>query len=460
MHEFRKRLRVPVPVETLFAWHERPGAFIRLSPPWDKPEVVSHTGGIRDGAKVELKVHAGPIVTTWKLEHRNYIENRQFRDVMVEGPFAEWVHTHGFEADGTQASVLDDHIVYRLPLGALGEVGQGYASSTIERVFAYRHALTLSDIERHAAFADRPRLRIAITGASGFIGTQLAAFLSTGGHDVVRIGRGPVQPGVNDVQWSPERGQLDPRALEGVDAVIHLAGASIAERWSASHRSAIKSSRVESTSLLAHTLARLERKPRVLLSGSAIGIYGNRGDELLTERSSPGSDYLAEVGKAWEGATEPAERAGLRVVHLRTGIVQGAAGGALGKQAPLFKAMLGGNLGSGTQWVSPMALDDHIGATHFCLMRDDVRGPVNLVAPEAVTNAAYTRVLGAVLGRPTLASAPAFALRLLLGEEMANSTVLASQRVVPEVLQRAGFTWRLPGLREMLAFELGEAVGA
>jgi ligand-binding SRPBCC domain-containing protein len=176
MHEFRKRLRVPVPVETLFAWHERPGAFIRLSPPWDKPEVVSHTGGIRDGAKVELKVHAGPIVTTWKLEHRNYIENRQFRDVMVEGPFAEWVHTHGFEADGTQASVLDDHIVYRLPLGALGEVGQGYASSTIERVFAYRHALTLSDIERHAAFADRPRLRIAITGASGFIGTQLAAF--------------------------------------------------------------------------------------------------------------------------------------------------------------------------------------------------------------------------------------------------------------------------------------------
>jgi uncharacterized protein len=147
------------------------------------------------------------------------------------------------------------------------------------------------------------------------------------------------------------------------------------------------------------------------------------------------------------------------VVHLRTGIVQGAAGGALGKQAPLFKAMLGGTLGSGTQWVSPMALDDHIGATHFCLMRDDVRGPVNLVAPEAVTNAAYTRVLGAVLGRPTLASAPAFALRLLLGAEMANSTVLASQRVVPDVLQRAGFTWRLPGLREMLAFELGEAVG-
>jgi uncharacterized protein (TIGR01777 family) len=456
MHEFRKRLTVPVPLDALFAWHERPGAFLRMSPPWDKPEVVSHTGGIRDGARVELKVHAGPVLTTWKLEHRDYIANRQFRDILLEGPFAEWVHTHAFEASGSEASTLEDHIAYRLPLGVLGEVGQGFAERTLARVFAYRHAILASDLARHAEFAARPRQRIAITGASGFIGTQLAAFLTTGGHDVVRIGRGAVKPGVVDVQWNPERGQLDPRALEGIDAVIHLAGASIAERWSAAHRAAIKSSRVEGTSLLAHTLARLERKPRVLLSGSAVGIYGDRGDEVLTEHSTLGTDYLAEVGKAWEGATEPAERAGIRVVHLRTGIVQGAAGGALGKQAPLFKAMLGGTLGSGSQWVSPIALDDHIGATHFCLMRDDVRGPVNLVAPQAVTNADYTRVLGAVLGRPTLATAPAFALRLLLGAEMANATVLASQRVVPTVLQRAGFNWHWPALETMLRLELGE----
>jgi uncharacterized protein (TIGR01777 family) len=459
MHEFRKTLQVPVSVETLFAWHERPGAFVRLSPPWDKPEVVSHTGGIRDGARVELRVHAGPIATTWKLEHRDYIVNQQFRDVLLEGPFATWVHTHGFRAAGPQASVLDDHIVYKLPLGPLGDVGQGYAQRTLARVFAYRHALTLADVTRHAPFADRPRLRIAITGASGFIGTQLAAFLSTGGHEILRIGRGAVKPGVTDIQWHPERGQLDPRALDGVDAVIHLAGASIAERWTTAHRAAIKTSRVESTSLLAHTLAQLDRKPRVLLSGSAIGIYGDRGDEVLTERSTPGRDYLAEVGKAWEGATEPAERAGIRVVHLRTGIVQGAAGGALAKQAPLFKAMLGGTLGPGTQWVSPIALDDHIGATHFCLMRDDVRGPVNLVAPEALTNAQYTEILGDVLSRPTMASAPAFALRIVLGSEMANATVLASQRVVPDALQRAGFQWRLPGVKDMLAFELGEMAG-
>jgi uncharacterized protein (TIGR01777 family) len=287
----------------------------------------------------------------------------------------------------------------------------------------------------------------------------LAAFLSTGGHKVIRIGRGAVQPGVVDVTWNPSRGQLDPRALEGVDAVIHLAGASIAERWTDSHKRAIRESRVEGTSLLSHTLAQLSRRPAVLLSGSAIGVYGNRGDELLDESSRFGDDFLAEVGRAWEGATAPAEKAGIRVVHLRTGIVQGAAGGALAKQAPLFKLGVGGNLGSGTQWVSPIALDDHIGAMHFCLMRDDVSGAVNLVAPEPVTNAQFTTTLGDVLSRPSFVAAPAFALRLALGSDMANATVLASQRVVPGVLQQKGFVWRYPTLASMLRFELGVTTG-
>lgn len=460
MAEFRRRVRVPVPVSQLFAWHERPGAFLRLSPPWDRPVVVSHVGGIRDGAKVELRVHAGPIPTTWRLEHRDYIANQQFRDVLLEGPFSSWVHTHSFEADGDGASILDDHIVYELPLGALGAaVGGGFASDTLDRVFTYRHAVTVGDLERHAEFAHRPRLRVAITGATGFIGTQLAAFLSTGGHEVLRIGRGPVRPGVVDVSWDPARGQLDASALEGIDAVIHLAGASIAERWTAEHQRAIRDSRVEGTSLLAHTIAGLSRKPRVLLSGSAIGVYGSRGDEVLTERSSFGRDFLADVGRAWEAATLPAENAGIRVVHVRTGIVQGAAGGALAKQAPLFKFGLGGPLGSGTQWVSPIALDDHIGAMHFCLMRDDITGPVNLVAPEAVTNRTFTEVLARVLSRPALASAPAFALRLALGADMANATVLASQRVIPEVLQEKGFRWRFPNLEQTMRFELGQNAG-
>lgn len=456
MAEFVKRVAVPVPVETLFGWHERPGAFIRLSPPWDRPEVVSHTGGIRDGARVVLHVRAGLVPTTWELEHRDYIANAQFRDVLLRGPMTTWEHTHAFRATGESSSELEDRIVYTLPFGAVGELGGGwFAQRTLAQVFAYRHAVMLGDLERHAAFADRPRLRIAITGASGFIGSQLAAFLTTGGHEVIRIGRGAVRPGITDVSWDPATGRLDAQALDGVDAVIHLAGASIAERWTPRHRRAIRDSRVEGTALLAHTMANMARPPRVLLSGSAIGIYGNRGDEVLDEQSSHGADFLADVGRAWEAATAPAENAGIRVVHLRTGIVQGAAGGALAKQAPLFRAGLGGTLGAGTQWISPIALDDEIGAIHFCLMREDIRGPVNLVSPEPVTNATFTRVLGDVLSRPTLAAAPAAALRLILGREMADATVLTSQRVHPGVLQRAGFQWRFPALAAMLRFELG-----
>ena len=458
MQNFQKSLRVPVPVETLFAWHERPGAFERLSPPWDRPTVLAHTGGIRDGAKVTLQVHAGPVPTTWQLEHRDYIANEQFRDVMTSGPFAHWVHTHRFMSDGPHASILEDHIAYALPLGALGDaVGGGYAASTLERVFAYRHALLASDLARHATFAARPRLRIAITGASGFIGTQLAAFLTTGGHDVLRIGRGDLRPGHVDVRWDPSRGTIDAHALEGVDAVIHLAGAPIAQRWTAAHRVAIRNSRIEGTSLLSHTLAGLSRKPRVLLSGSAIGIYGSRGDELLDEASPLGTDFLADVANAWEAATEPAQRAGIRVVHVRTGIVQGAAGGALAAQLPLFQVGIGGQLASGRQWVSPIALDDEIGAMHHCLMREDISGPVNVVAPIALTNADYTRVLAEVLRRPAVATVPAFALRVVLGADMANATVLASQRVAPSALVRSGYEFRFPNLEGMLRFELGKA---
>lgn len=453
---FSRSVRVPVSVQELFAWHERPGAFTRLAPPWDAPRVVSHTGGIRDGAQVELRVHAGPVPTTWRIVHRDYIANEQFVDEMKEGPFAHWVHTHRFRADGPNASVLEDHVEYALPMGALGDaVGGWYAEDTLERVFAYRHALMLGDLARHAEFAAQPRMRIAITGASGFIGSQLAAFLSTGGHDVVRIGRGPIVPGQTDISWNPDRGELDPRALEGVDAVVHLAGASIAERWNASHREAIRTSRIEGTSLLAHTLAQLTRKPRVLVSGSAVGYYGSQGDRELDESSAPGDDYLAQVAVAWEKCTQPAERAGIRVVHSRTGIVQGAAGGALAKQLPLFRCGVGGALGDGTQWVSPIALDDVVGALHFCIMRDDVRGPVNVVAPAALTNNEYTHILADVLHRPSFARVPAFALRLVLGEEMANLTVLASQRVQPRALERAGFVYRLPTLEAMLRFTCG-----
>ena len=456
MVEFRRTIQLPVSVETLFAWHERDGAFERLSPPWDQAKVVEHTGGIRDGARVVLDVPTGPVHTRWVIEHRDYEKNKQFRDILLQGPFARFDHTHKFAAISANASTLEDYIQYELPMGAVGALAGGwFAASTLDRVFRYRHALLLGDIQRHAQFADREPMRIAVTGANGFIGRPLCAFLTTGGHTVLRIGRGAFNPGVVDIQWNPAKGEIDARALEGIDAVIHLAGANIAERWTDEHKRAIRDSRVQGTTLIAKTIANLERKPRVLLSASAIGIYGDRGDEILDESSAPGTGFLPDVVREWEACTAVAEAAGIRVVHMRSGIVQGAAGGALGKQLPFFRMGVGGPLAGGHDWVSPIALDDEIGAMHFCLMQNSVHGAVNFVCPTPITNGRYTEVLGDVLHRPAFLPVPAFGLQLLFGKEMVDNTVLTSLRVVPAALQRAGFNFRHPNILDILRFELG-----
>jgi uncharacterized protein (TIGR01777 family) len=456
---FSRTLRVPVSVRELFAWHERPGAFERLAPPWQQVRVLAREGGIRDGATVRLEVTTMGLPTRWTVRHRDYIPDAQFVDEMHDGPFARWVHTHGFAARDAHQAELRDEVTYALPLDGLGDlVAGGFVRSTLERTFRYRHAVTAHDLSRHAAFADRPRLRIAVTGATGFIGQQLCAFLTTGGHDVLRIGRGAVRPGIVDVSWDPARGVLDARSLEGVDAVIHLAGAPIAERWTPEHKRAIVDSRVQGTSLIARTVASLAHKPSVLLSGSAIGIYGaHRGDEVLDEQSADGDDFLGTTSRAWEDAARPAEDAGIRVAYLRTGIVVGIAGGALAKQWPLFQAGLGGPLGRGTQYMSPIALDDQIGAMHHVLMDERIRGPVNLVAPTAVTNAEFARQVGAAIGRPAFLPAPAFAAELLFGREMVQATALASQRVRPTVLEAHGFRWAWPTVERMVAFESGRA---
>lgn len=457
-HSFVRSVRVPVPVSELFAWHERDGAFERLSPPWQHVRVVSRSGGIRSGSTVALDVKTLGVTSRWHVVHRDYEHNVQFVDEMRGGPFAKWVHTHAFASDGDHASVLTDTIEYALPLDGLGDLAAGwYVRDTLDRTFRYRHAVMAHDLSRHAQFASRDRLKIAVTGASGFVGTALCALLSTGGHEVLRIGRGAVRAGDTDISWDPARGKLDASSLEGVNAIIHLAGAPIAERWTDDHKRAIRESRVQSTELIARTIASLRTKPAVLLSGSAIGVYGAQRTDVVDESSALGTDFLAEVAREWEGATRAASDAGVRVVHLRTGIVTGVAGGALAKQWPLFQLGLGGPLGDGRHFMSCIALDDEIGAIHHCLMDERIAGPVNLVAPEAITNADYAKQVGAAIGRPAILPAPEFAMSLLFGREMVEATALASQRVRPAVLSQNGFTWGWPTVRDMVAFETGRA---
>jgi uncharacterized protein (TIGR01777 family) len=297
-------------------------------------------------------------------------------------------------------------------------------------------------------------VRIAITGASGFIGTALSQDLQRDGHTVVPISRSRGAAG--SIHWDPTRGELDAGALAGLDAVVHLAGEGIGEkRWTTEQKARILESRRQGTTLLSDALASLQDKPSVLLSGSAIGIYGDRGDEVLTEASGPGQDFLVHVCEEWEAATASAEAAGIRVAHIRTGIALAPQGGVLARLAPLFKFGVGGRLGPGTQWMSWISLPDHIGAIRF-LLDHDVRGAVNLTAPEPVTNREFTRALAAVLHRPAFLAVPKFGPKLLLGRELADLLLFVSQRVSPTVLLDAGYAFRHPQLEPALRAVLGK----
>ncbi len=298
-------------------------------------------------------------------------------------------------------------------------------------------------------------MQVAITGASGLIGRALAESLRHDGHDIRPLVRRPSDDPAA-VRWDPAAGTIDAAALEGVDAVVHLAGAGIGDkRWSEDRKRELHDSRTQGTDLLARTLAGLDRPPGVLLSGSAIGFYGSRGDDVLTEVSAPGDDFLARLVADWEGAAAPASEAGIRTVFLRSGLVLAGHGGILPRMALPFRFFVGGRLGSGRQWMSWVTLADEVGAIRFLIDREDVSGPVNLVAPEPVTNAELAKALGAVLHRPAAIPVPAFAPRLLRGREMADGLLYASQRVRPAVLVAAGYGYAHTEITAALRAVLG-----
>lgn len=291
-------------------------------------------------------------------------------------------------------------------------------------------------------------MKIVVSGASGLIGTQLVAKLSESGHEVIRLVRR--SPKAGEIQWNPKSGTLDPASLEGADAVIHLSGAGIGDkRWTSAYRKEILNSRTITTALLAKTIASLSRKPSVFLSGSAIGIYGARNDEQLTEVSTYGTGFLAEVCEQWEAAAKPAVDAGVRTVYLRTGIVLSPKGGALKKLLPLFKLGVGGKFGSGKQWQSWISMDDEIGAIEF-LLTANVSGAVNLTAPNPVTNAEFTKVLASVLKRPAIVPVPTFAPKIVLGGELADALLFTGQRVIPAALNASGYSFKHTTLESAL----------
>jgi uncharacterized protein (TIGR01777 family) len=300
---------------------------------------------------------------------------------------------------------------------------------------------------------------IAVTGSNGLIGSALVAALEADGHTVRRLVRGGAS-GDGRVAWDPMAGTIDAAALAGIDAVVHLAGEGIGERrWTPEQKQRILESRTRGTDLIARTIAGLDRRPSVFLSASAVGWYGGqRGDEVLTETSAAPdpADFLAEVCVAWEAATAPAEAAGIRTVHLRTGIVLTPSGGALGRMLTPFRLGLGGRIGSGRQWMSWITLEDEVGAIRHALTTASLSGPVNATAPEPVTNDGFTRTLGSVLHRPTLLPTPLTPLRAVYGRELVDALLVGGQRVLPNALQSSGYTF----VHRELADGLRAVIGA
>jgi uncharacterized protein (TIGR01777 family) len=433
------------PLAEVFAWHTRPGAMIRLVPPWQPMTVVAETESLADGRAV-LGLPGG---LRWVAQHdpSGFDPPHRFVDELSSQGLSSWPariigwwrHTHEFsEAPG--GTRVYDHVDTSVPAAAL------------RSTFVYRHRQLAEDLAAHRSAGAQPMV-VAITGASGLVGSALSAFLSTGGHRVIRLVRRPARNTL-ERQWNP--GHPAPDLLSGVDAVVHLAGASIAGRFTDSHKAAIRDSRIEPTRRLADAAALADEGPATFVSASAIGYYGvDRGDALLGEESVRGDGFLADVVADWESATAPAAEAGLRVVTVRTGIVQSARGGTLRLMRPLFLAGLGGRLGSGEQWLSWIGLDDLLDVYHRALYDGRLTGPVNAVAPEPVRNAEYTRALAGVLHRPAVVPVPSLGPRLLLGEQGARELAAANQRVVPAKLATLDHRFRRSKLIDTLTHELG-----
>ena len=456
-HSFKSQHTLPFPVADVFAWHERAGALARLTPPWQPAQVLSRKGTIHDGDVTVLQLNAGPLHIEWEARHFDFEAGRSFKDEQVRGPFAKWTHAHRFVecAGGTLAQ---DDVTYRVPGGRLAEAfGRSSVEKKLHRLFAYRYAALKADLARHAAYQGPP-LRVVVAGSSGLVGRALCAFLSTGGHHVVRLVRAsstPLPDAVGEsVVWDPYAGALDLAALGRVDAIINLAGENVADgRWTPERKRKLVSSRVEVTKFLADVACRLEPKPKVFINASAMGFYGDRGNDLVDESSPRGNGFLPDLCEAWEGATVRAADAGIRVVLPRISLVLTPAEGMLAKMLPPFRAGVGGRLGSGQQWMSWIALDDLVGLFHRALFDAQYQGPVNACTPNTVRNESFTAALGKALERPTFLPVPAFALKLALGEmgEVATS----STRMAAAALLRLSFPYQLSTLDAALAHLLG-----
>ncbi len=405
-----------------------------------------------------LRLHYGPISVNWIAEHLAVEEKKlQFTDRQIKGPFAKWEHTHRVVDDGDCACIVEDDVRYRLPFWSLkGKFADRFVRRRLTRQFRYRHHTARNDLSLHRKYAPERALRIAISGSTGFIGAQLVHLLEGGGHTVYRLGRDASSEPSGNIRWDYLNDEVDLKRLEGIDAVVHLGGDSVlSPRWSRQKKMETIGSRVRGTEHLAKSLAALNKPPRVFLSASAIGFYGNRDTETLDETSAPGDDgFLSAICQDSEHATARSADAGIRTVQMRMGIVLSPLGGILYPLIVPFRLGLGGRYGGRSQYLSWIGLDDVLGAIYHLMTDETIEGPVNLTSPNPVTMTEFAQTLGQVLSRPVYVNMPPWLVRVLLGE-VADDAALMSVRALPRRLEESGYEFLHPNLEGMLRHVLG-----
>lgn len=454
MAQFTYQTKFPYSKQKLYNWHTRKGALQRLLPPWEKTTVISQKGGIAPGGEVYLRMHFGPIPFKFVAHHVHEQKGQKFRDIQHRGPFSNWSHTHIFSDTENNGSILTDNVEYTLPCHQLlPSPIKKFVGRELQRSFQHRENILQNDLKRHQTYSQRP-LRILISGASGVIGKHLLPFLTTGGHQVWTLVRRKPREGANEIYWNPAKNEIDTQAIPELDAVIHLAGEYIGlGRWSDKKKKRVIESRTKGTDLLARTLLKLPTKPKVFLSSSAIGYYGNRRQENISETTSSGPDFLSHICKVWEEAAKPATDGGIRTVLMRMGIGLSCQGGALQK---LISAPIGyvRRFGDGQQNFSWISMDDLIAAILHCIHTTVLEGPVNIVSPNPVTNEELIASMAELTKRPFLPGAPATLLKLLYGE-MAKEILLSSCHASADKLLNSGFVFHHPTLNEALRSQLG-----
>ncbi len=439
----------------LYEWHSREGALERLIPLWERTSVVAKEGGIEKGGKVTMKMHAGPFPFTWNARHVENNPGVMFRDVQQSGPFSYWSHSHKFH-DTEEGGVLEDQIDYQLPLHSyLPGFIKKQMESTLQRIFLHRHEKLRQDLLLHRRCSSNS-LSILITGASGVLGKALIPLLTTGGHRVWTLVRRKPDPAKNEIFWDPVKGEIDKDALPQLDGVVHLAGEYIGlGRWTDEKKKTILESRTKGTHLLASTLAAMAKPPGVFLCASAVGYYGDCGDRLIGEEKGSGDDFISEVCRKWEEAAQPAKDGGIRTLFMRIGVVLTPQGGAL--QRFINSSYLGciSRIGQGKQYISWLSIDDMVAAILHALVCRELSGPVNMAAPEPVSNLDFMKILARLLKRPLMPTIPVFVLKTIYGQ-MASEILLSGCRVSCKKLEASGFRFRHATLETALRCMLGK----